>query len=129
MWTLALIVTTLLAVPEAANDPALLPDGINGILGRILPEMTETSLVELVRDFYPDAEVAGGIWSGQSGYVDFRLSDRWTLSVAEYCEPMDYEIRHVHPDLLFYVVDRELERRIDITLYQWGDAVPEDGGV
>jgi hypothetical protein len=127
VWTIALLVTALLTVPEAVVESALLPDGINQILGRIRPDMSETELAGIVTLFYPEAEPACGIWSGQSGYVDFRLTPRWSVSIAEYNAPNDFESRFVHPEMTFYVYDWEVERRIDITFYGWGEAVPEEG--
>ncbi|MCK4506403.1 MAG: hypothetical protein KAW14_12380, partial [Candidatus Aegiribacteria sp.] len=56
-----------------ADEGPLFPDGVNQILGRIQPDMSEAQVEEIVKIYYPDAIRAGGIWSGQTGYVDFEL--------------------------------------------------------
>lgn len=116
-----IVFAALFALGPSEPDAPLLPESINRILGRINPEMPEEELTHLVQEYYPDAEAKMGVWSGQSGYVEFDLTDRYTISVAEYNDPRDFELRFVHPNLIFYVYDRQLRKRIDISLYEYGD--------
>ncbi|MBD3369000.1 hypothetical protein GF402_01400 [Candidatus Fermentibacteria bacterium] len=103
------------------SDAPLLPESINRILSRITPEMSEEKLTDLVREYYPDAEATIGVWSGQNGYVEFELTDRYSISIAEYKDLQYFELRFVHPDLIYYVYDRRQKKRIDISLYEYGD--------
>lgn len=102
----------------AAGEP-LFPDGVNQILGRIQPDMSETQVEEIVRIYYPDAILSCGVWSGQTGYVDFELTSRYSISVAEYNDPEDFNNRFVHADMILYVYDWELNRRINISFHNW----------
>lgn len=102
----------------AAEEP-LFPDGVNQILGRIQPDMSEAQVEEIMKIYYPDAILTLGTWSGQTGYVDFELTSRYSISVAEYNDPDDFDYRFVHADMILYVFDWELNRRIDISFHNW----------
>lgn len=109
-----------------AADGPLFPDGVNQILGRIQPGMSEAQVEEIVRIYYPDAIHAVGIWSGQTGYVDFELTSRYSISVAEYNDPEDFNSRFVHADMILYLYDWELNRRINISFHNWDDETTDD---
>jgi len=98
---------------------SLIPDNINQILGSIQPNMSETQVEEIIKNVYPEAVSRLGSWSGQTGYVDFELTSRYTVSISEYNDPEDFELRFVHPDMLFYVYDYDLSQRINISFYNW----------
>jgi hypothetical protein len=114
-----LVFAALFALGPGPEEAPLVPESINRILGRITPEMPEEDLQSLVQEYYPHAEATMGVWSGQSGYVEFDLTDRYSISIAEYNDPQDFELRFVHPDLIFYVYDWQSQRRTDITFYEW----------
>ena len=110
----------------SASEVSLFPDGVNQILGRIQPDMSEAQVEEIVKIYYPDAIRAVGIWSGQTGYADFRLTSRYSISVAEYNNPDNTNFRFVHADMILYVYDWELKRRINISFYNWDDETTDD---
>lgn len=105
----------------------LLPAAINRILGQIRPEMPEQKVEEIVHRDFPDAKATQGPWSGQTGYVNFRLSSRFEISVGEYNDPNDFERRFVHRDLMMNVVDRmrKLTVRFQVAWNGGGIQVPE----
>ena len=125
---LIIVVILMLSVTSGAFavEGPLFPDGVNQILGRIQSDMNETQVEEIVKIYYPDAIRAGGIWSGQTGYVDFELTSRYSISVAEYNDPEDYNSRFVHADMILYVYDWELNQRINISFYNWDDETKDD---
>jgi hypothetical protein len=114
------------AFSSFADESPLFPDGVNQILGRIQPAMEETKLEKIVQTYYPDAAAVPGVWSGQTGYVEFRLTTRYTISIAEYSDPDDFASRFVHQDMIFYVYDHELKRRTNITFYRWDEESKPD---
>jgi len=109
-----------------ATEEPLFPDGVNQILGRIQPDMSEAQVEEVVRIYYPDAIFSLGSWSGQTGYVSFKLTSRYSISIAEYNDPEDFNNRFVHADMLLYVYDWELKRRINISFHNWDDEMTLD---
>lgn len=122
----ALAIAFLSAVAVAADGP-LIPDGVNQILGRIKPDMPETDVQKLVHKYYPKAKIHRSVWSGQTGYVEFKLTDRFSVSVAEYNDPKDHKSRFVHADMILYVYDWKLKQRINISFHKW-DEDKKDGG-
>lgn len=116
---LAVLAIVSILLFAGAADASLMPDGINQILGRISPNMAEAEVQKIVKKYYPDAKRTLGIWSGQTGYIEFKLTERYSISVAEYNDPKDFESRFVHADMILYVYDWELKRRINISFYKW----------
>lgn len=123
----ATIAIVLFAFVAGAEDTPLMPDGVNQILGRIAPNMAEAKVEAIVKKYYPDAKRTLGSWSGQTGYVEFKLNKRYSISVAEYNDPKDFESRFVHADMILYVYDWELKQRINISFHKW-DQEKKDGG-
>ena len=75
MKTILAIIVMLSVVPGLiANEEALLPDKINQILGRIKPNMSEAQVEKIVQTYYPNTKAILGRWSGQTGYVDFKIT-------------------------------------------------------
>ena len=123
----AAIAIALFVCAAGAEDAPLMPDGVNHILGRIVPDMPEAAVAAIVTKYYPDATRNVGVWSGQTGYVEFKLTKRYSISVAEYNDPKDFESRFVHADMILYVYDWELKRRINISFHKW-DQEKKGGG-
>jgi hypothetical protein len=94
------------------------------LLFQVRPDMTEAELAKLVQSQFPDAKPSPGDWSGQTGYVDFRLNSQYTLSVSEYNDPKDFNLRFVHADTIVYLLDQEAKRRMNISFYKWEEKVP-----
>jgi ankyrin repeat protein len=104
--------------PCAADEP-LLPASVNQIIGRIRAKMPEAEVEKVVQAYYPTAKSTSGDWSGQTGYVEFKLTPRYSISIGEYNAPNDFSQRFVHADMLMYVYDGDTKRRINISVYQW----------
>ena len=121
-----IIVTLSVTLGAFAADGPLFPDGVNQILGRIQPDMSEAQVEEIVKIYYPEAILTFGVWSGQTGYVDFKLTSRYSISIAEYNDPEDFHSRFVHADMILYVYDWELNRRINISFHNWDDETTND---
>jgi len=100
----------------AAADEPLIPAPLNDVLPRIQPGMNTNQVVALLSRSYPKVTGHMGEWSGQTGYFDYKLNDRFTLSVSSV---MRNGNELVHDDLLFYVFDWQTRRRVDIRLYHW----------
>jgi hypothetical protein len=113
-FILALSVTSV-----SAADETLLPDGVNKILGQIRSKMPEAEAEKIVQTYYPGTKAALGDWSGQTGYVEFKLSTRYSISIAEYNDPKDFNHRFVSADMIMYVYDWESKRRINVSFHQW----------
>ncbi len=99
-----------------AADDSLIPAPLNSVLLKIQPGMTTNQVLAVLSPSYPKVEVHMGMWSGQTGYMDYKLDERFTLSVSSV---MQDGKELVHDDLLFYVFDWQTKRRIDIKLYYW----------
>ena len=115
------------AVASIAADAPLMPDAINQILGRIEADMPEAKVEKLIQKYYPTAELRRSVWSGQTGYVEFKLTDRFSISIAEYSDPKNHESRFVHANMILYVYDWVLQQRIKISFHKF-DQDKEDGG-
>jgi len=122
-----LAITFFAFLANAADSP-LIPDSVNQILGRISPKMVESDLEKIVKKYYPEAKKTLGSWSGQTGYVEFKLTKRYSISVAEYNDPKDFESRFVHANMILYVYDWELKQRINISFHKWKNETKKDGG-
>lgn len=100
---------------QAADEP-LIPTPLNDVLLRIRPGMTTNQVVSALSTAY--LKVAGrmGNWDGQTGYIDYKLDERFTLSISSITRD-GKEV--VHDDLLMYLYDWQSKRRVDIKLYYW----------
>ena len=100
---------------QAADEP-LIPTPLNNVLLRIRPGMTTNQVEIALSTSYPKVAGRMGIWSGQTGYVDYKLNERFTLSISSITRD-GKEV--VHDDLLMYLYDWQSKRRVDIKLYCW----------
>ena len=100
---------------HAADEP-LIPTPLNDVLLKIRPGMTTNQVLAVLSPSYPKVAGRMGDWSGQTGYIDYKLDERFTLSVSGV---MREGRQLVHDDLLFYVFDWQTKRRVDIKLYFW----------
>jgi hypothetical protein len=100
---------------DAAGE-SLIPAPLNSVLLKIQPSMTTNQVLAVLSSSYPKVEVHMGLWSGQTGYMNYKLDERFTLSVSSI---MRDGKELVHDDPLFYVYDWPTKRRVDIKLYYW----------
>lgn len=117
------VLVLLMAIGVHAAEEPLVPDSINQILGRINPNMGESQIESMIKRYYPDVKTATGPWSGQTGYVDFKVTARYTISIAEYNDPIDFSRRFVHADMIFFVFDWETKTRINLSFHKWDNAI------
>jgi len=122
----AIILVIMVAISASASDKPLLPDGINQILGRIHPNMSESNVEALIKQYYPDVKTTLGTWSGQTGYVDFKVSSDYTISIAEYNDPKDFNLRFIHADMTIYVFDWQTKTRLNLSFFKWDDSENKD---
>ncbi|MFA4943995.1 MAG: hypothetical protein WC789_04760 [Lentisphaeria bacterium] len=122
----SIILMILVAVIALASDKPLVPDGINQILGRIQPNMSESQVETLMKKYYPDVKRTLGTWSGQTGYVDFKVSPAYTISIAEYNDPKDFNLRFVHADMIIYVFEWQTKTRLNLSFFKWDDGENKD---
>ena len=100
---------------HAADEP-LIPAALNAILPKIHAGMTVAEVEAVLTTAYPGVKGQMSLWSGQSGYIDYKLDERFTLSVAS--ATVDKKTV-VHDDLLFYLVNYSAKHRVDIKSYFW----------
>ena len=65
----------------AADEP-LIPAALNAVLPKIHVGMTIREVEAALAPAYPKVKGQMGIWSGQTGYIDYKLDERHTLSVS-----------------------------------------------
>ena len=100
---------------DAADQP-LIPTPLNSVLLKVQLGMSTNQVLAVLSPSYPKVTGQTGTWSGQTGYCDYKLDERFTLAVASV---MRDGKELVHDDLLFYVFDWQTKRRVDIKLYYW----------
>jgi hypothetical protein len=101
------------------DDQSLIPPPLNALLPRISGGMTPKEVKKLLATAYPKVEYRLGVWSGQTGYLDFQLNDRYTVSVAG--QSVRDRGTVVHPDIHIYVFDHPNKQRVEIKRYHWND--------
>jgi RNA polymerase sigma factor (sigma-70 family) len=101
------------------EDQSLIPPPLNSLLPTISAGMTPKEVKKLLSTAYPKVEYRLGVWSGQTGYLDFQLNDRYTVSVAGSTDPERGTV--VHPDIHLYVFDHPNKQRVEIKQYHWKD--------
>src|SRR6266540_2193377 len=99
---------------HAADEP-LIPAALNAILPRIHAEMTIREVEAVLTPAYPKVKGQMGNWSGQTGYIDYKLDERHTLSVSSITRD-GKEL--VHDEILLYLYDWPSKRRLDLKIYE-----------
>ena len=100
---------------HAADEP-LIPAALNGVLLKIHPGMSTNEVAAVLSPAYPKVTARTGDWSGQTGYIDYKLDERFTLSVSSITRG-GKEV--VHDDLLMYLYDWPAKQRVDLKVYYW----------
>jgi hypothetical protein len=99
---------------ELPAEP-LIPPTLNAILPMIHVGLTQGQIVMLLTKKYPSVKATPGLWSGQSGYMEFILDTRYRLSVSA----VGSESPTVNDDFIIYIVDTPAKQRIEIKHYRW----------
>ena len=103
-------------VGRGVTAEPLMPPALNELLPRILTGMLVPEVEKVLATAYPGVKGRMGTWSGQTGYVDYKLTERYSLSVSSI---MRNSKEVVHNDLLFYIHDWQSKRRIDVSVFDW----------
>ena len=117
--TLIVALFSIIMISTANAGEPLIPPKVNTILGKVKPEMSEPKLLAVVRESYPEASAQLGNWSGHSGYIDFKINKRYTLSFSAISKVTDQNDKKIHKDLNIYIYDWILKRRIDMSFHTW----------
>ena len=121
---LALLYCVGLIHLHAADEP-LIPVALNAVLPKIHARMTIREVETALAPAYPKVNGQTGDWSGQTGYVDYKLDERYMLSISS----ITREGREVVRDeILIYLYDLQSKRRLDLKVYEWekqADKQPE----
>jgi len=99
-----------------AADAPLIPVALNAVLQKIHARMTIREVEAVLAPAYPNVKGQMGDWSGQSGYIEYKLDERYTLSVSSGTRE-GKEV--VHDEILFYLYDWPSKRRLDLKVYEW----------
>ncbi len=100
----------------AAEEEGLIPANLNAVLPKIVPRATTKEVETILAPVYPGVTSHLSIWSGDTGYIDYKLDDRFTLSVSS----ISMGGRNVvHDSLLFYILDWPAQQRFEIRRYHW----------
>jgi hypothetical protein len=62
-----------------------------------------------------------GSWSGHTGILEFKLDTRYSISLTAISKVDNHDDRRAHKDLVIYVYDWKLKRRVDISFHAWGE--------
>lgn len=98
----------------AADEP-LIPAALNAVLPKIHVGMTIREVEAALAPAYPKVKGQMGIWSGQTGYIDYKLDERHTLSVSSITRD-GKEV--VHDEILLYLFDWPTKRHLDLKIYE-----------
>ena len=100
---------------HAADEP-LIPVALNAALPKIHAQMTIREVEAVLAPAYSKVKGQMGTWSGQTGYIDYKLDERYTLSVSSITRE-GKEV--VHDEILIYLYDWPAKRRLDLKVYLW----------
>ena len=100
-----------------AGDEPLIPEALNQRLPKIAAGMTVAEIEMALAPAYPKAKARLGVWSGQTGYIDIQLDDRFSISIAAENGRKGQTV--VHKDILIYVFDQTQKRRLELREYEW----------
>lgn len=108
----------------AADEP-FFPTRLNGVLPNIRPGMTTEEVKAVIKPAYPDVKEMGGEWSGKVGCIAYMLNTRYTLCVGAIIrngkQGQGAQRQEVVADKLhFDLSDRLRKRRINVSVYEWG---------
>jgi hypothetical protein len=112
---LAVVLIMSVCIGKAADEP-LIPTPLNDVLLKIRPGMTTNQVLAVLSSSYPKVTARMSDWDGMTGYMDYKLDERFTLSISSITRD-GKEI--VHDDFLMYLFDWQSKRRVDIRLYNW----------
>jgi hypothetical protein len=108
-----------------AADELLIPSELNAVISKIHPSMSTHEVETALSPSYPKVTGHRGDWSGRSGYIDYTLNDRFTLSVSSVTQD-GKDIPEVAKDgFVMLLFDWSTKRRVDIKIYDWDKQPPK----
>ena len=117
----SLLCCGVLSQTRAADEP-LIPSRLNAVVSRIHSGMSIHEVEAVLATSYPKVAGRVGNWSGQTGYIDYRLDDRFTLSISSITrDGKDV----VQDEILMYLFDWSAKRRVDIKILDWDKQPPK----
>jgi hypothetical protein len=112
---LAAVLIMSVCIGKAADEP-LIPTPLNDVLLKIRPGMTTNQVLAVLSPSYRKVTARMSDWDGMTGCIDYKLDERFTLSIS-FITRDGKEI--VHGDFLMYLFDWQSKRRVNIRLYNW----------
>ncbi len=102
-------------------DEPLIPAPLNAVLPKIKAGMTIPEVEGVLSASYPKVSGQMSDWDGMTGYIDYKLDGRYSLSVASRNRMEGQKVIQVvgGGDLFFYIYDWQTKRRIEIKQYDW----------
>jgi hypothetical protein len=82
--------------------------------------MSMAEIEKALAPAYPKAKARLGLWSGQTGYIDVQLDERFSISIAGENGRDGQSV--IHKDILIYVFDHTQKRRLELRQYDWDKA-------
>jgi len=110
-------------ISGSGADEPLIPAALNTLLPKITAGMTPEEVGNLLSTAYPKLQVADGPWSGQGGWIGFRLDKRFTVQISANSDAKNRVFVSSNPALS--VFDNLSQVRFDITRFDWGAASRE----
>jgi hypothetical protein len=107
---------------RAAEEP-LIPEQLNTLLPKVVAGMNREDIKKVLSAAYPKLVSQDGPWSGQTGYVGFKLDEHFSVMFGAHFGPEQKEV--VSDSALISVFDQRLKTRFDIKRYNWGTASNE----
>ncbi|HEV3146987.1 MAG TPA: hypothetical protein VGZ47_24070 [Gemmataceae bacterium] len=95
----------------------MIPPALNERLPKITAGITSAEIEKILAPAFPKAKARLGTWSGQTGYIDVQLDERYSVSIAAQDSAQGGPV--VHKDALIYVYDHVHKRRVEIKTYDW----------
>jgi hypothetical protein len=107
----------------SAAGELLIPAELNALVPRIQSGLTVREVEALFFTAYPKVKGDWGAWSGQTGYIDYRLDGQLTLSIGSASSASHGGEAVVHRDLYFAITDSARKHRLEIKSEYW--IIPE----
>jgi len=108
---------------RAADEP-LIPASLNALLPKITAGMTHEDIKAVLSSAYPKLELQDGPWSGQTGYIGFKLDAQYSVMFSAKLGAKQREV--VSSNAQISVFDRVHKLRLDIARYYWEKASDEN---
>jgi hypothetical protein len=102
---------------DVESEP-LIPAPLNVVLPKIKAGMTPDEVKDVLAAAYPKLVRQDGPWSGQTGYIGFRLDERYTVLLSAHSDATGKTVMSDGPKVS--VVDQTRKVRAEITIYAWG---------